>query len=177
MAEIKSTLELIMEKTKDMTPTNEEKKAFRKKEIQGKVKGLLMKFLDGFLDLDNLKNKIAPFEEKDHAAVRNVLINDCLDRIDPEADNAFPFDILQHVTGIDIEPIRKLLSDFSTTLEGERHGYEQRLSSRIREKGISGSAVLPNLEADADWTHFLQESKMRFREKIYNQMQNLSGGN
>jgi len=177
MAEIKSTLELIMERTKDMTPTNEEKKAFRKKEIQGKVKGLLMKFLDGFLDLDNLKNKIAPFEEKDHAAVREVLVHECLDRIDPEADNALPFDILQHLTGIDIDPIQGVLSDYSSQLEGERHRYEQSLDNRIREKGISGSAVLPNLEADADWTHFVQKAKTRFREKIYNQIQNLSGGN
>ena len=177
MAEIKSTLELIMEKTKDMTPTNEEKKAFRKKEIQGKIKGLLVKFLDGFLDLDKLKNKIAPFEEKDHVAVREVLVHECLDRIDPEADNALPFDILQHLTGIDIEPIRKLLSDFSTTLEGERHVYEQRLSSRIREKGISGSAVLPNIEADPDWTHFLQEAKTRFKEKMQGRIKNLPGDN
>ena len=168
MAEIKSTLELIMEKTKDMTPTDEEKEAFRKKEIRGKVKGLLVKFLDGFLDLNKLMKEIAPFQEKDRTAVRDVLIHDCLDRIDPDADNTLTFDILKHLADIDIEPIQTLLSDYSGKLEKERHVYEQRLSNRIREKGISGSAVLPNLEADPDWIHFVQESKTSLREKMLN---------
>ena len=166
MAEIKSTLELIMEKTRDMTPTDEEKEAFRKKEIQGKVKGLLMKFLDGFLDLAKLKNEISPYEEKDRAAVRDILVHDCLDRIDPDADNTLPFDILKHLAGMDIEPIQTLLSDYTSKMDKERRVYEQSLGSRIREKGISGSAVLPNIEADPDWIRFVQESKTGLHKEM-----------
>ena len=55
MGEIKSTLDIIMEKTKGLTMTEEEKTAFKSKEMEGKVKGALQKFLDGILDVERLK--------------------------------------------------------------------------------------------------------------------------
>jgi hypothetical protein len=38
MAEIKSTLDIIMERTKNLTMTDEEKASFRRKEAEGKVR-------------------------------------------------------------------------------------------------------------------------------------------
>ncbi len=64
MAEIKSTLELIMEKTKNLTFSDEEKKALREKEVQGKVRGFITKFMDGVMNLDTLGQGIASFEKK-----------------------------------------------------------------------------------------------------------------
>ncbi len=38
MGEIRSTMDIIMEKAKGLTMTDEEKEAFRKKETEGKVR-------------------------------------------------------------------------------------------------------------------------------------------
>ena len=51
MAEIKSTLDIIMEKARDINVSEEEKKAFQRNEFEGKARGLLQKLLDGLLDL------------------------------------------------------------------------------------------------------------------------------
>ena len=49
MAEIKSTLDIIMEKAKKFSVTEEEKKGFKRQELEGKIKGLVQKALDGVL--------------------------------------------------------------------------------------------------------------------------------
>jgi len=36
----------------------------------------------------------------------------------------------------------------------------------LKEKGISGSAVLPNIKADPEWNDFVSNLKQEFREKI-----------
>ena len=67
MGEIKSTLEIIMEKTKDLTLTEEEKKEFKQKDMAGKIKGIIQKFLDGTLDLNRFKTEIAVLEKVSHS--------------------------------------------------------------------------------------------------------------
>jgi len=166
MAEIKSTLELIMEKTKNLTFTDEEKKALRKKEVQGKVRGFITKFMDGVMNLDTLGQGIASFEKEDHGVAKEIVVNECLSRIDPETDNTRIFDILAHVTAVDILPIQKFLADFLKELNHARDVREQELSKQIQEKGFSGSAVLPNLKTDPEWTYFVQEVKTRFQKEL-----------
>ena len=87
MGEIKSTLDIIMEKTKGLSMTEEEKKELKKTEIEGKVRGLLNKFLEGILDLERLKREWSNLGEDRQEIAREVLKKECLNRIDPGADN------------------------------------------------------------------------------------------
>ena len=59
MGEIKSTLDIIMEKTKGLTMTEEEKTEYRQQELTGKVRGLIQKFLEGVLKLEKFKVEVA----------------------------------------------------------------------------------------------------------------------
>ena len=52
MAEIKSTLDLVMEKTKNLSLSSEEKQTQRNKEIEGRIRGLLQKYQDQLITLD-----------------------------------------------------------------------------------------------------------------------------
>ncbi len=166
MAEIKSTLELIMERTKNLTLTDEEKRNFQKKEVQGKVKGFLMKFMDGVMDLEKLKKGIVSLEEKDPELVKEIVIRECLDRISLQGDSAMPFDILEQVVSVDIAPFQKLLSEFLSELDNTRKVREQGMQKQIQEKGISGSAVLPNLSADPEWAYFWNNLEIKFHEEM-----------
>jgi hypothetical protein len=166
MGEIKSTLDIIMEKTKGLTLTEEEKNALREKEVEGKVKGLLLKFIDGRMDLENLKIGITAIEEKNPGVAREAVIKDCLSRIDPESDNSLVFEILEHVARADTASFQKPLSKFHRDLDQEKRIREQRLGEKIVEKGISGSAVLPNIRADEEWIHYVQNAKEKFQEEM-----------
>ena len=66
MGEIKSTLDIIMEKTKGLTMSEEEKEAFQKKETEGKVRGFLQRYLDCVIDLERLKAELLGLGESGH---------------------------------------------------------------------------------------------------------------
>ena len=97
---------------------------------------------------------------------REVVIKDCLSRIDPESDNSLVFEILEHVARADTESFQKPLSKFHRDLDQEKRIREQRLGKKIVEKGISGSAVLPNIRADEEWIHYVQNAKEKFQEEM-----------
>ena len=166
MGEIKSTLDIIMEKTKGLTMSDEEKRAFQKSEVEGKVRGLLQKYLDGFMDLDILREEINAFGENRHKMAREALIKGCMDRIDPEEENTPIFDLLEHLSDVASGPIRKAQTEFYRDLEEGRAVREKGLMERLQERGISGSAVIPNLNADPEWVRYRSEMGERFKEKV-----------
>ena len=57
MAEIKSTLDLVMEKTKNLSLSSEERQAQKSKEIESRLRGLLQKFKDQALSADKFKSE------------------------------------------------------------------------------------------------------------------------
>jgi hypothetical protein len=166
MAEIKSTLDIIMEKTKGLTMTDEEKRELKRKEIAGKFKGLVQKFLDNIIDLDRLKVDAAAVGEGHEDMFRRVSIQEAIGRIEPEGDNKPLLEILEAVTGMNIVPIRKMLIDLERNLEKERAAHEKGLKKRLKKKGISGSAVIPNLDADSQWRDYVSKLNETFRKEV-----------
>ena len=76
MGEIKSTIDIIMEKTKGMTMSEDEKQEIKKKELTGKIRGLIQRFMDGVINLDGLKIEIASIEEDQVEIVREAVMNE-----------------------------------------------------------------------------------------------------
>jgi hypothetical protein len=166
MAEIKSTLDIIMEKTKGLTMTDEEKRELKRKEIAGKFKGLVQKFLDNIIDLDRLKVDAAAVGEGHEDMFRRVSIQEAIGRIEPEGDNEPILKVLENATGMDTGPIREFITDFERKLEKERAVHEKGLKKRLKKKGISGSAVIPNLDADSQWRDYVSKLNETFRKEV-----------
>ena len=80
--------------------------------------------------------------------------------------NAPLLEILSSVTGADCRPVRKLLEDFDRKIEQQRLRREDALREDLRKKGISGSAVIPNLDADEKWGRGLSETTQAFKEAL-----------
>ena len=168
MGEIKSTLDIIMEKTKNLTMTDEEKEAFQKKETEGKVRGLFQRFLDGFIDAERLKDEIGSLGEKRYAVAREALLRECMDRMEPGADNTILLDALENAAGLDIAPIRKTILDYNRDLEQQKMDRKQVLQKNLMGLGISGTAVIPNIHADQEWIKHLSEMNKGFQKKLKN---------
>ena len=168
MGEIKSTLEIIMEKTKGLTMSEEEKEAFRKKETEGKVRGLFQRFLDGFIDAERLKDEIGSLGEERYAVAREALLRECMGRMEPGADNTILLDALENAAGLDIARIKKIILDYNQDLEQQKMDRKQVLQKNLEGLGISGSAVIPNIHADQEWIRHLSEMNKGFQEKLKN---------
>jgi hypothetical protein len=166
MAEIKSTLDIIMEKTKGLTMTDEEKRELKRKEMAGKFKGLIQKFSDSFIDPDGLKMELADLGNGHEDMLRRIIMEEIAGRIKPEGDNGPLLEILESTTGMDTAPIREFTKDFERKLEKERAVHEKGLKKRLKKKGVSGSAVIPNLNADSQWRDYIAKQKEQFRNKV-----------
>jgi len=166
MGEIKSTLDLIMEKTKGLTMTDEEKKAFKRKEVEGKVKGLLQKFFDGSMKLERFRKEVGAFGDEQYGMAKQCVAEECVGRIDPGGDNASFLNVLETIGGVDTEPLRKILAEFHKDLEKRQTDQERILRRRLKKQGISGSAVIPNIKADPEWIRFVSEMRERFHERL-----------
>jgi hypothetical protein len=166
MGEIKSTMDIIMEKTKGLTMTEEEKKAFKRQEMEGKIKGLILKYVDGLMGMERLKEDIAGLRTKKQAELEQLIRKETMALIKPGESNAPLLGILSSVVGMDTEPIIKLLGDFDSKIENERAEREEVLGEELRKKGISGSAVIPNLDADEEWAEVLSKAKGTFRKEL-----------
>jgi hypothetical protein len=166
MAEIKSTLDIIMEKAKNLTVTEEEKVAFKRKELEGKIRSFVQKYLDSFIDLDRLKAELTPLRREGEDMVRELIKEDMLGRIQFGQNNDPLLDMLSKTIGVNTGPIKELLNQFEKRMDREKESREKILEEELRTRGISGSAVIPNLNGDQKWLRTVSELNQLFREKM-----------
>ena len=166
MAEIKSTMDIIMEKAEKFSVTEEEKKTFRRRELEGKIRGLIQRYLDGLVDISRLKENVAALRKEEAKELDQLIRQEVIDRIQPGEDTKPLLEILLSAVGMDTSPIEKLLEDFEGKIEQQRVRCEDALHEDLRKKGISGSAVIPNLDADEGWRKALSEAIETFKEEL-----------
>ncbi len=166
MAEIRSTLDIIMEKANNLTVTDEDKKEFAEKEIQGRVHGLFQKYLDGILSTQQFKEEMASFDEAGKAVAKRQLLAECFEAMTVEGENQPLFEILDLILGCDIKPVLDLMDEFQEQQKEERAEREKARLETLRTLGISGSAVIPNLGADPVWREYLTKMQERFQGKL-----------
>jgi len=166
MGEIRSTLDIIMEKTKGLTMSEEEKRAFKEEEMAGKVKGLMQKFLDKILDMDQLKREVAGLGGKGGNMVKRLVREESVSRIEPEGDNEPLFRVLEEVTGSDTDSFRESFKEFEQRLDQKKGDREKALKKTLEKQGISGSAVIPNIQTDPEWSQHVSEMRAEFQKKL-----------
>ena len=170
MAEIKSTLDIIMEKAKKFSVTEEEKKGFRRQELEGKIKGLVQKAVDGILDSERFQIQVAALQTKDKDLVDQILQNEVVARLEVKANSEPLLKILESAAGSAKGAVKKALTDFELKAEKQKDSRRKTLLEGFRKKGISGSAVLPNLDADPEWARAKLEMKQQLQERIREQI-------
>lgn len=150
MGKIRSTLDIVLERTKDLTITEEQKAALRRREWTQKADGWVQRYSSGRLSPDDLKAELAR-GTAEYPELADILKRAFVQAFDPDEDYRTLVDGLTTVLGIDPQPYLTRLAGFATAVAGhERMACERRLSA-LHDRGISGSAVLANLEADQDW--------------------------
>lgn len=166
MGEIRSTMDIIMEKTRGLTMSDEERRKFREQEMTGKIRGLVQRCLDGVLAMDRFRSEMAAMRKRDQETADRLLREEVLANIGPEEDNKIALTVLKKILGIDTGSITERLGVFSRQIEEARSSRKKILMERLEKHGISGSAVIPNPEADPEWRGFLEERLRILRREL-----------
>jgi hypothetical protein len=165
MAEIKSTLDLIMERTKNLTMTDKEKKDLHLKELQGKVNGFIQRFMDGLIDIQTIEEEL-PNKQDDRKTTLDMLHKEALNRIDPDENNDQVFRLFQEILEEDTQPLSRMIDTFKKDRQREMAQHARTSLKTLLDKGIRGSAVIPNLEKDQAWQTWLGTSKASFKKAL-----------
>lgn len=166
MAEIKSTLDIILEKAKKFSVTEEEKRGFKRQELEGKIKGLVQKTIDGILDSERFQIEVAALQTKEKDPVDLVLKEEVVARLEVEANSEALLKILEYAAGPSSPSVTKVLGDFGKKAEKQKEMRRKTLLESFKKKGISGSAVLPNLDADQEWVRIRSEMRRQLQKSI-----------
>jgi hypothetical protein len=165
VGEIKSTLDLILEKTRNMSLSQEEREELRTKQLVAKLSGLIQKGLDGTLSVSRLKVEVES-ERKKSPATDHQLMAALVARIEPDGENERIFQIMEEVSGRDSGPFRKVVLECSQDMERLKDRSVADLSKALKKKGITGSAVAPNPALDPAWRKASEERKTACRTEL-----------
>jgi hypothetical protein len=166
MAEIKSTLDLIMERTKNLTLTEEEKKAIRTKEVKSRVRGWFQRYSDGALTIRDLKENMEQ-ERTTFPEAAPLLREECLAHVEPEADNQKVFQMMDEILSIDSAAFQRLVDDFHNEMLRHRDKATRNALDVLHAQEISGTAVIPNLNLSPAWNACLDNAREQFRSNLY----------
>jgi hypothetical protein len=164
MAEIKSTLDLIMEITRNLSMTPEEKEALRRKEWHSRIQGWLQRYLDGLMGTNSLKEAILDLQEPERSLCQSLLRDEARLRLQPEGDNERLLELIQHVLGEDTMPLKRAIASFQRDMRRQAEEHIKNGLISLSQQGIRGSAVMPNLDRDPSWERWLGDAREGFRK-------------
>ncbi len=169
MAEIKSTLDLVMEKTKNLSLSNEEKLEQKNKEIESRIRGLLQKFKDEAISFERFNSEYQVLK-KEYSLMgtgNEHLIKEICDQIELAKDNQALFDLLAELKVSDFEGLSSVLQKFQIVNDTAARERRKIVKEQLAKTHfISGSAVVPNLEIDDEWREKTGQIRAEFEAKL-----------
>jgi len=167
MGEIKSTLDIVMEKTKHLSMTNEEKLAKEKEDVSAAIKGLVQKYQDQILNTEMFQKELDSLHQQYTFEDKDVLLNEILSRLDLESDNSLIFELIKKIFHIDSEKLEEMFNKFRDEIEKLSGNRAGNIKNELKDKySISGSAIVPNISADPSWHTEVNDIKNRFYSEL-----------
>jgi ElaB/YqjD/DUF883 family membrane-anchored ribosome-binding protein len=155
MGEIKSTLELAMERTKRFAVSEKEKDEIKQKEVLRKATSLFHRHRDGHLLLNDILKEIERMEGKTATTVKEYLLSHWIDALSLDDDNERILKGVESLKGKSVAEVKQkfhhLLSRYQREKGKVKEKVEVQLIEALRKDGIYGSAVEPKLEGTELW--------------------------
>ena len=167
MGEIKSTLDIVMEKTKHLSLSEEEREAQKKEDARKNVRGLIQKYKDQIFTIKQLEDEWNDLEKENQLSDRQILVDEIMDQLHLNADNSLLMTSLKEICGQDTGPLESVLDDYinkkTEVVQARQEAIQEEIADRYH---ISGSAVVPNLETDSDWAEAMKAFENNYQEKF-----------
>ena len=176
MGEIKSTLDIVLEKTKHLSLSKEEKAARKTGEIQKTVKGMIQKFKDQLLREDQFGKELEALEKTYNLHNRIILKTEILDQIVLNRDNTPLLVLLRDICRENVSRIEPLLKDYARQITAASDKRKEQIKDALSDThSLSGSAVVPNLENDSSWVEEAQKIKEKYEKSLDQEKASIMG--
>jgi len=170
MGEIKSTLELAMERTKKFAISEKEKEEIKQKEVSQKATSLFHRYREGFLPLNDILKEIEKMEKKTATMVKESLLSQWVDALSLEDDDERTLKAIESLKGGSIDEVKQkfhsLLSQYLNEKEKVKEKVKVQFTEALRKDGIYGSAVEPKLEGTELWKKENEKLDHSYKKKL-----------
>jgi hypothetical protein len=166
MSEIKSTLDLVMERTRNLTLSAEEKEKQKATDVKRQLAGLMQKYQDQVLTRDELTRRLDELKSRYGQGSGERMADAILRQIGVTMDNGLRLSVLSDYFGLDISILETVLAEFKRARQQTQRRRLDQLKSDLADAGISGSAVIPNIGIDLQWQSEQNTIVDRFQSKL-----------
>lgn len=167
MGEIKSAIELAMERTSNLSLSAEEKARQKKADLEKLLQGALQQYYDGILSVDGIRDRINELQEELKVAEPQLVTKAVLMRIDPDRDNEQWMALVAVFAPALCDPLQEILSDYREQRFQLSQATEKRLRKELAKRhGVTGLAVTPNPDKDAAFQDSLSALKNKIQARI-----------
>lgn len=169
MAEIKSSIEIAMEKTKGLILSRAEMQKIKDEELRAKAQSLVHRFLEVDFHMREVEKELAKLEAEQKKILEKLIWQQLIETMDLDRDNAL---ILQGITLLRPEssPLIKEIKSFLAEYEEKKNNVFQETNTIILQalgkKGISGSAILPKVTESKEWAEALAKIKLPLQKRL-----------
>jgi hypothetical protein len=169
MAEIKSSVELALERTKGLRLSHEEMEKMKEEELQSKAVGLVNRFLEVDFHLRDVEKELVKFDPQQRKHLEQLFLQQLIEAMNLDRDNDL---ILQGLEALlpksswTVKKIKDLLQRYQLRKKDEFQKTKSDLLAGLERLGISGSAVHPKVEGSPEWEKALSTFKPGFEEEL-----------
>ena len=168
MAEIKSAIELAMEKTRGLVMDDKEKKSLALKESADGFKVIFRRFREGLADDEETRGQLDALE-CDPALKRKIVLDLLVEEFESTDDPgigplfAFVGFVVDEKSYKELKLIEKACVE---ELKKIGAGIRSHIAEDLASSGIAGNSVEPNVEAWPRWQEAHADVRRAFRQQI-----------
>jgi len=170
LSEIKTTLELALERTKKISISEEDREEIKRKETALKVSSLFHRYQKGHLPLNEVLKEIERMDQRTRAMVKETLLSQWIDALSLNGEDERLLRGIAVLKGQETHEVRIKLDHLLSQYRKEREKAEQEMKVQLEEvlksEGIYGSAVEPNVENDPIWKENLENLRQVYQAKL-----------
>jgi hypothetical protein len=150
LSEIKSTIDIIMERTRGMALSEEERESIRREDLKKRAAGLRLKLTQEPQLADEILSSLAQESGADRRLLESYLWELMIDAI-PKDGKVFKYlDLMEKLPGAEerlpaLRRLREALKDLTKHQVVDKKKIVTREKKKLAALGISGSAVVPKI--------------------------------
>ena len=167
MGEIKSTIDLVMEKTEGLTLSEAEKKALEEEKESRASQIIGQRYLQGDVPLKDFIDEWERSTKLQQRAMLHCVVGGMQLGTEAFSRGLQALDYLKEAgSRAVLERFRNLSAKFGKLLQKRRRKIKSELWAEFAKRGIGGSAVEPNVEVSPQWHATIQSLQKEFAPRI-----------